>query len=39
MGFIDFGGWASYYYFLIGSIRTKVLKKDILLVSGNLFKY
>ena len=29
MGFIGFGGWVSYYYFLIGSTITKVLKEDI----------
>ena len=29
MNFIGFGGWVSYYYFLIGSTITKVLKEDI----------
>ena len=29
MAFFGFGGWISYYYFLIGSTITKVLKEDI----------
>ena len=29
MVFIGFGGWISYYYFLIGSTITKILKEDI----------
>ena len=29
MGFIGFGGWIYYYYFLIGSSVTKALKDDI----------
>ena len=29
MAFIGFGGWVSYYYFLIGCTITKLLKEDI----------
>lgn len=29
MNLICFGGWDSYYYFLIGSTITKLLKEDI----------